>query len=117
MDGCNTAYKEFKPSTLLKKYEYFKDMSAAIDKKRADIDMYRSEIDSMKTEDKDDKFYVQQRKSELLGIISAHNSLCSEYNAAMVKFNYSFCNVGTLPEGAVVPLPRDFKPYINNLNH
>ena len=116
MDGCKTAYKEFKPSTLLSKYEYFKNLSAAIDKKRADIEMYQSEISSMKIEDKDDKFYIQQRKSELLGIISVHNNLCAEYNSAMAKFNYRFTNAGDLPATNLTPLPREIKPYINNLN-
>jgi len=74
--------KEFSPSALLKKYEYFKDASAAIDKQRADIDMYQKEIESMSSTDKDDKFYIQQRKSELIGIISIHNQLCSDYNLA-----------------------------------
>ena len=33
-DAKDTVYNEFKVSTLLKKYEYFKDLSAAIDKKK-----------------------------------------------------------------------------------
>ena len=112
-DVKETAYNEFKVSTLLKKYEYFKDLSAAIDKKRADIEVYQAEIQSFT--DKDDRFYVEQRKSELLGIIAMHNQLCSEYNSAMSKFNYRFTNIGDLPEGAVEPLPREYKPYINKL--
>lgn len=112
-DAKETAYNEFKVSTLLKKYEYFKDLSAAIDKKRADIEVYQAEIQSFT--DKDDRFYVEQRKSELLGIIAMHNQLCAEYNSAMSKFNYRFTNVGDLPEGAVEPLPREYKPYINKL--
>lgn len=114
-DASDTAFDEFKSSTLLKKYEYFKDLSAAIDKKRADIEMYQSEIAGMDSKDKDDKFYIQQRKSELFGIISMHNELCSQYNADMSKFNYRFTNVGDLPSGATEPLPREVKPYINNL--
>lgn len=108
-------HKEFNAGALLKKYEYFKDLSAAIDKKRADIGMYQSEISGMTSDDKDDKFYIQQRKSELLGIISMHNELCSEYNAAMSKFNYRFTNAGDLPASNLTPLPREIKPYINNL--
>jgi hypothetical protein len=114
-DTANVIHKEFGASALLKKYEYFKDLSAAIDKKRADIEMYQSEISGMTAIDKDDKFYIQQRKSELLGIISMHNSLCSEYNSAMSKFNYRFTNAGDLPETNLTPLPREYKPYINNL--
>ena len=112
-DAKETAYNEFKVSALLKKYEYFKDLSAAIDKKRADIEVYQTEISSYNKDD--DKFYIEQRKSELLGIIAIHNQLCAEYNSAMSKFNYRFTNVGDLPEGAVEPLPREYKPYINKL--
>ena len=114
-DASDTAFDEFKASSLLKKYEYFKDLSSAIDKKRADIEMYQSEISTMDSKDKDDKFYIQQRKSELFGIIAMHNELCAEYNSAMSKFNYRFTNVGDLPSGATTPLPREVKPYINNL--
>lgn len=116
-DASDTVFEQTKLSSSLKKYEYFKDLSAGIDRKRAEIELYQSEISSMTKEgDKDDKFYLQQRKSELLGLISIHNSLCAEYNSAMSKINYSFCNVGSLPDGATTPLPREFKPYINKLN-
>lgn len=114
-DGVDTVNKEYKPSSLLKKYEYFKDLSGAIDKKRADIEMYQNEIKDYQIEDKSDKDYIQQRKSELIGIISIHNNLCSEYNTAMSKFNYRFTNKGDLPQTNLEPLPREIKPYINNL--
>lgn len=116
-DGVETAHKEFDPSALLKKYEEFKDLSAAIDKKRADIDLYTAEITSLQTEtmDRDDKFYLQQRKSELLGIIAIHNDLCSQYNSAMSKFNYRLCNKGDMPATNLEPLPREYKPYINSI--
>ena len=110
--------KEFNPETLLKKYEYFKDLSAAIDKKRVDIDMYQAEIASYgeRSElDKDDKFNLDQRKSELIGIISMHNTLCSQYNSAMSKFNYRFTNAGDLPATNLEVLPREIKPYISSL--
>ena len=118
-DAAQTVNKEFNASALLKKYEDFKNLSAAIDEKRAEIEMYQSEIQEMsenKSMDKDDKFYLQQRKSELLGIISIHNGLCADYNSAMSKFNYRFTNRGDLPATNLEPLPREIKPYINNLN-
>lgn len=114
-DGLETARKEFQPSALLKKYEYFKDLSAAIDKKVADIEMYQSEIKDLPNIEKDDKEYLRQRKSELLGIISMHNQLVSEYNSAMAKFNYKLCNKGDMPYTNLEPLPREFKEYKNNL--
>ncbi len=116
-DTADVVHKEFSASVLLKKYEYFKDLSAGIDKKRADIEMYREEISTMTVEDKEDKFYKEQRKSELMGIISVHNSLCAEYNSAMAKFNYRFTNAGDLPETNLEPLPREIKPYILSLKN
>lgn len=117
-DTTQTVQKEYAPSALLKKYEEFKDLSSAIDKKRADIAVYRAELSSMdsnKNMDKDDKFYFEQRKSELFGIISVHNTLCSQYNAQMSKFNYRFTNKGDLPQSNLEPLPREYKPYILSL--
>lgn len=121
MSMCNNAGKtivqEFSPGVLLKKYEYFKDLSAGIDRKHADIEMYQEEIKELvKNNDnsKEDKFYLQQRKSELIGIISIHNGLCEEYNSAMSKFNYRFTNAGDLPATNLTPLPREIKPYINS---
>lgn len=114
-DGVKTIENEYKPSALLKKYEFFKDLSAAIDEKRASINMYVSEIQSMKVLNKDDKFYMELRKSELIGIISIHNELCAKYNSLMSKFNYKFTNKGDLPLTNLEVLPREIKPYINNL--
>lgn len=116
-DAQKTAHKEFDASALLKKYEDFKNLSAAIDEKRSEIEMYQAEIADMEKEkstDRDDKFYIQQRKSELFGLISMHNSLCADYNSAMSKFNYRLCNKGDMPASNLEPLPREIKPYINN---
>lgn len=30
----------------------------------------------------------------------------------MVKFNWRFCNAGTMPQGTGDPLPREYKPYL-----
>lgn len=116
-DGVKTVEEQYKPSALLKKYEYFKDLSGGIDKKDADIQMYQAEISSMRGTDKEDKFYLEQRKSELMGIISIRNQMCAEYNIAMSKFNYAFCNKGTLPQTNLDPLPREYKPYINKITN
>lgn len=116
-DAAKTIQKEYAPSALLKKYEEFKDLSAGIDKKRADIELYREELEGYSIKDKDDRFYFEQRKSELIGIISVHNTLCSQYNSAMSKFNYKFTNKGDLPETNMEPLPREYKPYILSLKN
>lgn len=111
----NTIHKEFSSSALLKKYEYFKDLSAAIDSKRADLNAYKVNLQDYKITDKDSRFYYEQSKSEAMGILMVHNQLVSEYNAGMSKFNYSFCNIGSLPASNLAPLPRDFKPYLLTL--
>jgi hypothetical protein len=114
-DTAKTITKEFAPSALLKKYEYFKDVSAAIDKKRADIEMYKESIaDVEKRSDgsKDDKFEANQLRAEMRGIITIHNQLCADYNSQMAKFNWRFTNAGDLPAGQTVVLPREVKPYL-----
>lgn len=112
-DTQEVIHKEYAPSALLKKYEYFKDLSSAIDEKRATISVYESQIKGIKDHE---GFQYQQTQSEMIGIISVHNRLCSEYNSAMSKFNYRFCNKGDLPETNLEPLPREIKPYISSLN-
>lgn len=114
-DTADVIHKEFGASALLKKYEYFKDLSAAIDKKRADLDAYRSNLKDYNPKDKDDKFYYEQSKMEAMGILTMYNQLVSDYNSGMSKFNYSFCNVGTLPASNLEPLPREYKPYLLTL--
>lgn len=120
MDACNTAYKEFKPSTLLKKYEWFKDASAQLDKKVADIKVFESRLANMdstykgiqkKDWPKDERQTYNQWDNEVAGTIASYNLLAAEYNSQMAKFNWAFCNAGTLPEGATEVLPREYKPY------
>ena len=121
VDGSNTVFKEFKPSTLLKKYEYFKDVSAQLDKKVADITVYEAKLKTLDDDYKgvkrrdwtrDDREQQSLWASELAGIKASYNDLSAEYNSAMSKFNYSFCNIGQLPKGADNPLPKEYKPYI-----
>jgi hypothetical protein len=112
---ADTIHKEFSTSALLKKYEYFKNLSAAIDSKRADLNAYKANLQEYVVKDKDDKFYYEQSKAEAMGILMMYNNLVAEYNAGMSKFNYSFCNVGSLPASNLKPLPREFKPYLLTL--
>ena len=83
-DAQDVVQKEFSPSAMLKKYEYFKNLSSAIDEKRATIDVYESQLKGIKNHE---DFQYQQVQAEMMGLISMHNSLCSEYNSAMSKFN------------------------------
>jgi hypothetical protein len=112
-DASDVVQKEFSASAMLKKYEYFKDLSSAIDEKRATIDVYESQLKGIKNHE---DFQYQQTQAEMIGLISMHNSLCAEYNSAMSKFNYAFCNKGELPATNLEPLPREIKPYISSIN-
>lgn len=121
----NTIYEEFKPEELLRKYEWFKDASSQLEQKLATLKSYEGRFKSMKGTygadsvnrkvwERTDKEQWNVWESEYLGIKASYNDLCAQYNSAMVKFNYRFCNVGDLPKGADVTLPREFKPYITN---
>ena len=121
-DASDTLYKEAKVSTLLKKYEYFKDVSASLDAKIADIGVYDAKFQDLKDQYKgksrsewsrDDREQYNVWSQEVAGIKASFNKLAAEYNSQMSKFNWSFCNKGTLPKGAEIPLPREYKEYIN----
>ena len=122
-NAIETAYEEFKPEELLRKYEWFKDASAALDAKIADIKVVEVKIVDLEEMYEGEKRIDWARedreqhsiwKSELDGVKLSYNSLASEYNAQMAKFNYRFTNQGMLPEGATEPLPREYKPYKTN---
>lgn len=115
------AYDEFGPAAMLKKYGWFKNASAELDKKLADIKVYEGRMTEMNETYKglprqkwprEDREQYNVWSSELAGVKASYNSLAAEYNAQMVKFNWRFANKGDLPKGADVPLPREYKPYV-----
>lgn len=123
--GCGEAYdvarEEVGPRALLKKYEWFKDASAQLDKKQADITIYESRLTDLEETYKNvprqnwPRTDLEQSniwRLEVAGIKASYNSLAAQYNAAMSKVNYAFCNIGDLPPGAVEPLPRSFREYL-----
>ncbi len=110
--------KEFYPDALLKKYEWFKDASAALDKKAADIGVYDGRLRSQVTLygpaakwPRDVREQAAIWMSEEAGIKASYNQLASEYNAEMVKFNWRFTNVGDVPQGGQ-PVQREYRPYL-----
>lgn len=124
-NGFKTAYQQFKPEELLRKYEWFKDASAQCEQKLATLKSYESRFKDMKAQygkdslsrrlwDRSDKEQWNVWESEYLGLKASYNDLSAQYNAAMVKFNYAFCNAGDMPYGSMTPLPREYKPYIIN---
>jgi hypothetical protein len=120
-DASDTLYNETKASTLLKKYEYFKNVAAALDAKVASIQLLEGKVNQMKKDydgqprskwAREDREQNNLNQEELAGLKMSYNTLCADYNAQMAKLNWAFCNVGSLPKGAETPLPREFKPYI-----
>jgi len=118
-EAVSVAQEEFGPRELLAKYEWFKDAAAQLDKKQADAKIFEVKLNVL-TEiprerwDRTDKEQYGVWAQEVAGVKASYNGLAAEYNAQMAKFNWRFCNVGTLPQGATVPLPREFKPYAEN---
>ena len=118
-EGAAVAREEFGPREALRKYEWFKDAAAQLDKKQADISIYEAQVAGYATDygedrklwPRDVRTEAGQRQAELLGVRASYNTLAAEYNAQMAKFNYRFANRGMLPEGAKEPLPREFRTY------
>lgn len=120
-DTAKVVKQEFSASAMLKKYEWFKDVSAQLDKKKADIGVYHQRVKDLKVDYQGEKRKDWQRsdreqlniwRSELAGVKASYNSLSAEYNSQIAKFNWSFANVGQLPAGATTPLPREYRSYV-----
>lgn len=121
-ESGQVAREQLGPREALRKYEWFKDASANLDSKRADIKVLEQSLKDLEknyagTSRKDwaqsDLDEQAQLKAELNGVRSSYNDLAAQYNAGMAKVNFAFANVGQLPQGATVVLPREFKPYID----
>jgi hypothetical protein len=117
---ATVAQKEFYPEAMLRKYEWFKDAAAALDKKTADITVYDKRLSNLKVEygttprirwSRTDQDQWNIWESEAAGVRASYNSLASEYNAEMSKFNWRFANAGDVPPGGH-PLPREYRAYI-----
>jgi Skp family chaperone for outer membrane proteins len=119
--AADVAAAQVDPATLLKRYEWFKDAAAQLDKKKADIAVNESRLTQLKQSyegksrsewAREDREQANVWAMEVAGMQASFNGLAAEYNAAMAKANYAFTNIGELPKGAAVPLPREFKAYV-----
>lgn len=120
-EGAQVAREEFGPRASLEKYEWFKNASAQLDKKQADIKVYEVNVSSMledydgvprKDWDRVDKQQMSQWKAEVAGVKASFNGLAAEYNANSAKFNWAVFDAGKSPDGSANPLPRSVKPYV-----
>lgn len=120
-DANETIYQETKASTLLERYERFKDMYSNLNSKLATISVLESKIDSLEADyegvpksewQRVDSQTLSQWRSEIDALKASYNNLAAQYNADMSKANYRYTNVGDLPKGATEPLPRQVAPFI-----
>lgn len=115
--ALDTVQQEVSAKELLRKYQWFKDASAQLDKKVADVKVYDRRvkvIEGNKNPTRADQEQLYIWMSEVAGVKASYNGLAAEYNSAMSKINFRFVNVGDLPKGASTPLPREYKPYIED---
>ncbi len=123
-DGAQVVREETSPRALLNKYEWFKDASAQLDAKKANIAAQELRLkaltDAYVVEGKaqprsqwarTDLESFNQITAEVSGLKASYNDLAAQYNAQMVKINFAFANVGQLPQGAANPLPREYRAY------
>lgn len=117
-DAQNTAFQETKASTLLQKYQWFKQAASQLESFKASIKVQQKRLDWLEQDranwTRDDRQNWHQMEIEIAGIKSGYNNLASEYNSKMASENWRFCNVGRQPDGSSEPLPRDFASYIEN---
>ena len=101
---CNTAsdvlYKQTNAETVLIRYEWFKDASAQLDAKLADINVQKATVDVLNEQYKGVKRSAWARtdldaynlvSQALAGIKMSYNQLAAEYNSNMKKVNFVFC--------------------------
>ena len=115
----NVAHEEFGARATVRKYEWFKDAAAQLQKKEADIQVYSARLKSMEADyegtkrkdwDRTDKENMNQWQTELAGVRASYNGLAADYNSNMSKMNWRYANVGEVPAGAEA-LPREFRTY------
>jgi|SRR5439155_12712764 len=109
------------PAELQRRYEWFKDAAAQLDQKRATVSVYAKRFEQLEASyagkprsawARDDREQWAIWQSEVAGVRASYNTLAADYNAQMAKWNWRFTNRGMLPQGATEPLPREFKPYV-----
>ena len=114
-EAATVARQEFGPKAMLTKYEWFKDTSAGLDKKQANITVYGSRLaifEGMPRKDMDrtDKTQQAQWLSEVAGVKASYNSLAADWNSQISKFHWKPF-LGDLPPGAETLLTKEYAPY------
>jgi hypothetical protein len=109
-ETAQVAREEFGARATLVKYEWFKDASAELAKKKADIALYEDRLASFERDygkdhskwPRDVREQANQARSEHVGVVASYNSLAAEYNSNSSKFNW---------KNAEGDAPRTIEPY------
>lgn len=97
-NAAKVAHQEFSPEAMLRKYEWFKDASASLNKKQAGLSAYSVRMNSFLEDYKgvskrewprDDRQAYNQLNAEYQGMLQMYNSVAAEYNSQSNKFNWS----------------------------
>jgi hypothetical protein len=104
-EAATVAQEQVGARAALKKYEWFKDAAAQLDKKLADIAVYEGRAKDLEsaypggraTMPRDEREEASVRATELAGVKASYNALAAEYNAASRKFNWRFAGGDALP--------------------
>ncbi len=123
-EGAQVVKEETSPRVLLRKYAWFKDVTAALDAKSKNIEAQKARLRALQVANTEDGKVLPRSKwartdleesnqinAEISGLTADYNGLAAEYNAAMAKINFRFANQGELPAGADKALPREVRPY------
>lgn len=111
--------QELSPVALNDKYEWFKNVYASMDAKKASIDVFDDEAQSLvelygdnaSEWPRDVRQDATQSRTEVRGMKASYNRLAAEYNAEMSKWHTRFVNMGRLPEGGGGEIPRNVANY------
>ncbi|MDD4409317.1 MAG: hypothetical protein PHW52_01550 [Candidatus Pacebacteria bacterium] len=122
-ETVQVAHDQLGPKAILVKYEWFKDMSAALDSKLSTIDAYNSQLREIEVMDGQDRKNwpdgdlntYNSVTSARLGLIGLYNNEAAQYNSNMAKVNYYWANAGNLPQGGKA-LPKEYRRYIDKIS-
>ena len=112
-DAVRTVAKEYRLSSTLVKYEWFKDASQALQAKEQTIKIYEARQAALESQYKDvarkdwarsDAEQSNVWSQELAGLKGSYNLLAAEYNSNMSKVNWRYAST----DNAQIALPRQF---------
>jgi len=106
-DDVSVVHETYGLRSAKEKYEWFKSAADNINAKRDNINAQKAKIASIyksyegekrRNWDRVDKENIAVWETELAGMISNHNNLVAEYNAAAKKITWNFARSNELPQ-------------------